>query len=300
MRARARRSLPGLKAELRSKRKMVGLMPPELPPSLPFVIVFLNLIIPLFILHVLSPDPPDFHVFMGTIASGLSVLDLWRIIGILFGLYLVLDLFRFFRSCRERKFIGRVCIAGACLFAVGFQVLLHRIGKLPEAHAAERKVPLIIQGLKGDPSYRSGYCLELYGYGPRARAAIPHLIAIMDEDSKPVNRRFAAFALWHVDPQGTMAIPALARRLADDENIKVRIAVLTTLGMYRKESVVPPLVDTLLKDKDAGVRSKAAGILGHLGSLARPALPALRQALGDKVIQEDVRKALEGIPAEGP
>jgi hypothetical protein len=300
MRARAKRSLPGLKAELRSKRKALWLSPPEFPPCLPFVILFWALFLRIMMFNVMAPDPPDFVDFTTLIATGLSVLDLWRIIGVLFGLYLVLNLILFFREQPERKFVGRVCIAAACLCAIGLQVLLYRIGKLPEAWAAERRVPLLIQEMKDPRCDPWGRLNMLSWYGPRARAAIPQIIAVLEGDKRNMARRDAAFTLACVDPEGILAVPALARSLANDPNIQVRLTAVEALLTVLKEPAVPPVVEALLKDKDAAVRAKAARMLGHLGRLARPALPALRQALDDKEIQEDVRKALETISPGGP
>jgi hypothetical protein len=55
---------------------------------------------------------------------------------------------------------------------------------------------------------------------------------------------------------------------------------LSELAPY-SDKVVPALIGMLKKDKNEYVRRVAAGCLGRVGEAARPALPALKEGLGD-------------------
>jgi HEAT repeat protein len=102
--------------------------------------------------------------------------------------------------------------------------------------------------------------------GGDARPAIPVLIhtALWDED--PAVRVEAAVALWKIDRTGPLVIPALIKALADDNELICWIA---------------------------------ADCLGQIGADARPAVPALQQALRRPfkiaLIRRGVALALERI-----
>jgi len=102
--------------------------------------------------------------------------------------------------------------------------------------------------------------------GHNARAALPVLIhtALWDED--PAVRVEAAMALWKIDRTGPLVVPALIKGLADENELICWIA---------------------------------ADCLGQIGSEARQAVPALKQALlrpfKIALIRRGVALALERI-----
>jgi hypothetical protein len=63
---------------------------------------------------------------------------------------------------------------------------------------------------------------------------------------------------------------------------------------------MPILILVLQTHPDGTRRANAASLLARLGKLARPALPALREAeaLGDSLLRETARKAILAIERE--
>jgi HEAT repeat protein len=102
--------------------------------------------------------------------------------------------------------------------------------------------------------------------GQNARAAVPDLIHSALWDLDPAVRVEAAMALWKIDRTGPLVVPALTKALADDNELICWIA---------------------------------ADYLGQIGSEAREAVPALKQALDRPfkiaLIRRGVALALERI-----
>ncbi len=98
------------------------------------------------------------------------------------------------------------------------------------------------------------------------------------EDEDPSTREAAAEALASFKPP-----ELLYERALKDSEPPVRVAALMSLAA-QPESNSPRLVQIAqeaLKSEDSRLRSHAAGLLGGLGVLARPALPGLIQQLND-------------------
>jgi len=93
------------------------------------------------------------------------------------------------------------------------------------------------------------------------------------------HRRQAATALGEIGPAAEVAIPALVRRLQDDEST-VRIEAARALGnIGRRPQTVVPALAALLDNENCSVRGIAAGALGEFGREARSVVPALFASL---------------------
>jgi HEAT repeat protein len=112
--------------------------------------------------------------------------------------------------------------------------------------------------------------IALGNLGRDARPAVPALIHTALWDQDPGVRVEAAVALWKIDRTGPLVIPVLIKALADDNELICWIA---------------------------------ADCLGQIGSEARQAVPALRQALRRPfkiaLIRRGVALALERIDPHG-
>src|SRR5579871_6679404 len=95
----------------------------------------------------------------------------------------------------------------------------------------------------------------------------------------PKVREKAAKAMGEMGPQAEAAVPALLAALEDSEP-PVRSAAIQALGAIGRPAVAP-LID-LLKHKEIPVRGNAALALGRIGPRAKAAVPALIMALPDE------------------
>jgi HEAT repeat protein len=183
-------------------------------------------------------------------------------------------------------------------------------------------VPILIEGLedKGmDLEDRKGCAWVLGEMGPKAKAAVPELIAALrgigktsrttstvalasyasealgrmgepavpaltkalrDEDAEI--RKNAAWALFRMGPKAKGAVPALIAK-SKDAQVDVRrfaIGALAKIGPAAREAV-PALIERL-KDEHGGVRRNAGWALGHIGAPAKDAVPTLIVTLNDK------------------
>lgn len=116
------------------------------------------------------------------------------------------------------------------------------------------------EGLKAlqhpEAAVRYRACQTLADLGPLAKFAVPELKETL-KDKSPVVRVKAAEALWKID--------------------KTPAATLL------------PVLLQVMKDKDAGARASAPGVIALFGAKAQPAVPALMEALKDKEL--DVKLA---------
>jgi HEAT repeat protein len=118
------------------------------------------------------------------------------------------------------------------------------------------------------------------GMGPRAREAVPDLLASMARTNNGVELDTAlGRAMKAIGPA---AVPDLVAALSwrDPRMRFAATSALTKLGP-QAEQAVQPLIGVLERDGDYAVRASAAAALGAMGSAASSALPALRRALGD-------------------
>ncbi len=133
--------------------------------------------------------------------------------------------------------------------------------------------------------------------GAEARAAVPALIAILEEDVSPTSQVCAAQALGQIGEAASNAIPALVR-CATNANASGRSGAIIALGDFptRAEVTVPALV-RCLGDTNESIRVFAVYGLSKLGPQARPAIPVLRQLLNnpDPKMQGWVSNALQKI-----
>jgi RNA polymerase sigma factor (sigma-70 family) len=121
-------------------------------------------------------------------------------------------------------------------------VALWRVEKHPQA------IPMLIEHLR-DPSAcdRGSAALCLAELGPDAKAAVPALLAALDDNQHLVNVR-SAYALWKI---------------------------------ARHKDAIPTLIRLLEKGRDGTTRAHAADWLGMIGPDARAAVPALKRARKD-------------------
>jgi HEAT repeat protein len=158
-------------------------------------------------------------------------------------------------------------------------VLLKRLGVAdPGAAARTIIVPDALTEVIADtrspsPLVSSLAMQELGRFGPHERA----IDALLDALVAGRNAGDAARELGDIGPAAARAVPALVRRLDDDESASNVIQALARLGVA-DESVVTPL-RRLVAQPEGRRRPEAAAALGELKAPA--AAPELIAALGD-------------------
>jgi HEAT repeat protein len=118
----------------------------------------------------------------------------------------------------------------------------------------------------------------------------------LDKGATPASRRSAAFALGRMGALASFVVPDLARAVRNDRDVGVRDMAAAALGdivlamnLTADRDDRPKLqwdeagktLENALDHPDARLRRSAAYALGAFGSLAEPALPALKKALRD-------------------
>src|SRR5205823_1749196 len=136
--------------------------------------------------------------------------------------------------------------------------------------------------------------------GADAKDTLPKLeAALKDRDARV--RVSAALAVYQVDGR-TAGLPVLQEAL-EDKQAHVReqtCAALAALGVRAAPADPGKLVDLVaagLESENAGVRKRAAQVLGEFGAGAKAAVPALLQALRDRenTVREAAAAALRRI-----
>jgi len=157
--------------------------------------------------------------------------------------------------------------------------------RLTDCLAEQGVVTDLLQRLHARPAWRRAEAADMLGR-LRLRAAVPSLVAALDDPSEDV-RTVAARGLAAIrDPA---AVPALARALADPSRWTLSLIAENLMAMG--PSAVPPLLELLHSDEH-NVRVAAVQILGEIRDPA--ATPALIRVLreGDLNLRAQAAAAL--------
>jgi HEAT repeat protein len=118
--------------------------------------------------------------------------------------------------------------------------------------------------------------------GPDAKDAIPTLVTVVKETEQPESLRCtAARAIGRLGPDAKTAIPVFSEMLRDPKlPPELAGAMVAGLGAMGKDGV-PALAEAVNKGSSIS-RRVAITQLAELGDVAKPALPALKEAAADK------------------
>jgi len=147
---------------------------------------------------------------------------------------------------------------------LGLDAVYSHFASLALGQIGKSAVGVLIDGMKSDrASVRWDSAVALGQIGADARAAVPQLIAMLD-DKDPIYRTQAATSLGQIGPGAKEAVPALIKAL---------------------------------KDRYYTVRQFAAQALGDIGPAAKAAIPQLTAALKDPAdeVSDAAEDAIEKI-----
>jgi HEAT repeat protein len=144
-------------------------------------------------------------------------------------------------------------------------VRIHATFKLAQKFKDLRAVPALIEVLHGKYSSaeeeRRLAAALLGEIGKAAQSAVPVLLDVLHDDSRPV-RVNTAWALGQIGDD--TAVPGLIDALRDQER-DVRKAAATALGQIRNADAVPALINAL-HDRESSVRQATAEALKRIGT----------------------------------
>ena len=116
--------------------------------------------------------------------------------------------------------------------------------------------------------------------GESGPAGLPRLIGELDA-LDPAQRYWAATGLGNLGPPA-MPVARLLVQALEDDSASVRVAAAKALCLLGMPEDALGVLIRELKSEHQWVRLSAASALDEIGETARPAIPALREALADK------------------
>jgi HEAT repeat protein len=129
--------------------------------------------------------------------------------------------------------------------------------------------------------------------GPRAAAAVPELVSVLDRirgtEQTPLQEAIIE-ALGQMGSAARVALPSLAKATQRTIDIDLAIKNSTELILTASDSQDVDALVQQLQSRDASLRMRAAKALGDLGPGARSAVPGLLAALQDP--DGDTRRAV--------
>jgi HEAT repeat protein len=170
----------------------------------------------------------------------------------------------------------------------------------PKADQAVPRLCAMARG--GSYELRAHALYALAGIGPGAVQAVPTLVELLTERDPRLRGR-AAEALARIGKPAHDAVPELEKALAVNGDPLLRVLLAKALWSIdeRGRLVLPVLIEVVADDSLAdATRIDAARVLGHMGMVARAAVPVL-VVLADKVNDPSgpVAAALEQIGPPG-
>jgi HEAT repeat protein len=178
---------------------------------------------------------------------------------------------------------------------------------------AKDGVPALLDALKGeDDPLRRFASPSLVAIAPEDPAVLTGIVAAMKDANYPQGRYAAVTALSTLGPRAKAAVPDLVAvvRSGDAPN-NLREAATGALGAVGQEAkaAVPPLLEVLKDAKQPEVvRCGVARNLGRFGVEAKPAVPVFTELLRDERVSAELAAALvnglgalgkDGVPALG-
>jgi HEAT repeat protein len=147
----------------------------------------------------------------------------------------------------------------------------------------ETVLPVLVELLRDEEMQRHAMDVVTI-IGPRAKDAVPELVAALKAESKYVRLKAAA-TLWLVRQRSDDAIAVLRQGMAD-ENYEIRAAAAFRAGRIgpRARKMIPDL-SALLRDPKSSVRLRAAEALGKMGPAAKAVVPQLIPLLDDSYVE---------------
>ncbi len=158
-------------------------------------------------------------------------------------------------------------------------------------------VPVMLELLNDSEEDLRAIAISVLGnIGPKAKNAFRPLLRSLTDQS-PTNRACAAGALYRIDPNNNHSVPFLIKALQEKKNNLLAFAG-TMYQIDPKVMLSFPIILAELESKSRVLRNASAVELASIGSNAKAAIPALKEALKDKEVAAMAQYALDEITKE--
>ncbi len=168
--------------------------------------------------------------------------------------------------------------------------------------APDEALGAVLKGLKDpDVAVRFAAVRACAAFGPKAKAAVPDLIRLLDDEvnAGDVSPRPVVYALGKVGPDAKAAVPKLLPLLKDDdiEHATHAAAALLRIGAEEKAAVAVfrRALDKSLQGEKAYIRFRTFSLVEDMGPAAKPLVPLLLSIVKDEKEDVDNRPRAAGI-----
>lgn len=149
-------------------------------------------------------------------------------------------------------------------------------------------VPVLARSIAARHEHYANAVYRLGELGPKAKPAVPELIAVLNDAAVDHGRRpyesvrgMAAGALGKIGPEASAAAESLLKATGDD-NPYLRLDAALALWKIAGQPAAVATAVRILEDQDHFVRGRAATTLGEMGAETADALQSLVTALADE------------------
>jgi HEAT repeat protein len=117
-------------------------------------------------------------------------------------------------------------------------------------------------------------------FGPKAKEAVPELLKISKRATDPRDRVNAIDALHSIRPNVEELLPVLREALKAKER-EIRVHAQSAIGQLGEtgKDAVPDLIAAIKNAEDLHELGTIVDALGNIGPAAKPALPAINEAI---------------------
>lgn len=160
-------------------------------------------------------------------------------------------------------------------------------------------VPLLLEAFNDeDPDVRKHAARITGALGARVKDVAPVLLEKIEDEAEAALLWRWIRALGELGPEVEFSVARLARQLKRPLIVRETPYFSEIIRILRQKGALPQL--SYVRDGQPSVRFYAIQALGAIGGDAKPALPALREALGDELreIREAAEKAIMAITGD--
>ncbi len=179
------------------------------------------------------------------------------------------------------------------------RAVAHAMGNLPSP--SELVMAALIEAMNDNyKQVRNAASSSISRFGIRAKAAVPHLLKMYDDEKEWGSRQQILSSLVQIDRKNPKVVEAVVSALDDPQLMHSALSYLQQLGVDAAPAV-PRLIKILEPENNINVRVQSANTLGAIGPKAQSALPTLTKLseTADGNLKTSVDSAIRRISVNG-